>query len=343
VTGRLSDLPAYTDYVSVVESAPRAKARWPFVIIAVVGTALIVAPIVTGMFPRAVGAQAMIESFAPSVTSASIAEYRGDIAALDAAHTDIRTVRTAYPDNGGYSRVDRFVQDYPHIRSDITSMIDTIDAERGNYQRLAALPPLGALPWLLALPGVVLLGAGIVGFGRAGDGRRAGGARLSTAVAALVLIVTPLAGGLFSAASAAQPVIDGFGPILTHQQVRSLQGYFITLVAADGELNSTYVPTVRAEHPDADLTGITALQARWQPMTSRFAALVGAMNDNVDHFDAAAALNDTTKPLGFGAFRGFGWFYLVPGVIAAAAAVAGIRTARPARATASGHAGEEKS
>ncbi|WP_067682159.1 hypothetical protein [Nocardia miyunensis] len=337
---RLSDLPAYTDYVSTADAVSRAKPRWPFVIIAVLGALLIVAPILTGMFPRAVEAQAMIESFSPYVTVSSVADYRGDIKALDGAHADIRALRDRGLENGRYDRVDRFVRDYPRIRSDITSMIDSIDAERGNYQRLAALPPLGALPWLLALPGVVLLGAGIIGFRRAADGHRAGGSRILAGAAALVLIVTPVAGGLFSAATAAQPVLDGFGPILTHEQVRSLQGYFITLVAADGELNGRYVSAVRDAHPDADLTDITALQARWQPMTARFAALVGAMNDNVDHFDAATALNDATKSLGFNAFRGLGWFYLIPGVIALAAAAAGIRHRNPALRTTPDNVGE---
>jgi len=336
VTERLSGLPAYTDFVSAVETAPRARTRWPFVIIAVLGVLLIAAPIVTGMFPRAVKAQAMIESFGPYMTPSSSADYRGDIRVLDGAYSDVRTLQAHGLENGRYDRVDQFVGDYPGIRSDITTMIDSIDAERGNYQRLAALPALGALPWLLALPGVILLGAGIFGFRRAADGRRAAGPRILAGAAALALIVIPIAGGLFPAASAAQPVIDGFRPLLTHEQVRTLQGYFITLVAADGELDGRYVTAVRTAHPDAGLSGVTALESRWQPMTARFAALVGAMNDNVDHFDAVVALNDTTKPLGFTAFRGLGWCYLIPGVLALAAAAAGIRR----RAVSPIHAGE---
>ncbi len=325
MTDRLADLPAYADHVSYVETAPPPRKRWPFAVVIALGVLLIVAPIVTAMFPRAAQGQAMLEAFGPYVTRSSVADFRGDVRTLDGADADIRSLRAQGLENGQYGRVDDFVRDYPGIRSDVTTMIDSIDAERGNYQRLTNLPPLGGLPWLLALPGMVLVAAGVVGFRRAAAGRRGSGARVFVAVAALGLIVTPLAAGLFSSASAAQPVIDGFRPLLTHDQVRKLQGYFITLVAADGELNGTYVPAIRIAHPDADLAGITALEARWQPMTARFAALVGAMNDNVDHFDAVVALNDTTKPLGFTAFRAMGWLYLIPGLLALGAAAVGIR------------------
>jgi hypothetical protein len=110
--------------------------------------------------------------------------------------------------------------------------------------------------------------------------------------------------------------------------VRMVQGYFVTIVAADGEINSRYAADVRAAHPDVDLTGLVALESDWQPMTSRFAALIGAMNDNVDNFDAVVALNRSTRALGFSAFDGIGWFYLTPGAAVLATAAAARRTGR---------------
>ncbi|ATL65962.1 hypothetical protein [Nocardia terpenica] len=325
-TGQLSGLPAYSEFVSTIETAPPPKPRWPFVIVTVLGLALILVPLVTGMFPRAAKGQAMIAAFGPYVTGSSIDAYRGDLRVLDDARTNLLTLRAQGLEPGRYDRVDRFVHDYPDIRSDISGMVDAIDANRGNYQRLADLPPLGALPWLLALPGLVLVAAGVLGYRRAVSGRRAVAWASVAGLAGAALIAIPLAGGLFSASSAGQPLIDGFRPILTHDKVRRVQGYFVTLVAADGELNSRYTAEVRAAHPQADLTGITVLESRWQPMTSRFAALIGAMNDEVRDFDAVVALNDTTRPLGFGAFRALGWFYLVPGAIALTVAAAGVRT-----------------
>ncbi|MEU6564062.1 hypothetical protein [Nocardia nova] len=323
VTGHSPGLPAYADYVSSVETAPRAAPRLPFAVLVVLGVILIAEPLLTGMFPRAAKGEAMIGDFAPFVTQSELDGYRGDLGVLDAARTDIAGLRAQGLAPGTYDRIDTFVRDYPGIRSDLSTTIDTIDAQRGNYQRLADLPPLGTLPWLLALAGLVFVAAGVFGWRRAVSGRRGGGWRVLSALVGAALVIFPIAGGLFAAAPAGQPLLDGFRPVLTHDEVRKVQGYFVTLVAADGELNSRFTADVRAAHPDADLTAITTLEQRWQPMTSHFAALIGAMNDNVGHLDAVAALNDSTKPLGFTAFRGLGWFFLVPGVIALAAAAWG--------------------
>ncbi|GAB0103758.1 hypothetical protein JMUB6875_27320 [Nocardia sp. JMUB6875] len=321
-----SGLPAYSEFVSQAERAPeRVTARWPFAVLAMLGVLLVAAPVATGMFPRAVKGEAMIDAFGPYVTEQSIDGYRSDLRVLDGARTNIVTLQSVSPPAGEYPRVDQFVRDYPGIRADISSMLDAIDTNRQNYRTLSNTAPFGSLPWLLALPGVVLIGAGIAGFRAAGNGSRATTWRAFAGLAGLALIVTPLAAGLFAAAPAAQPVIDGFRPILTTEHVRRVQGYFVTLVAADGELNSRYAGAVRAAHPDADLSGITALENRWQPMTSRFAALVGTMNDNVRNFDAVVALNDVTRPLGFTAFRGLAWGFLIPGILVTGLALIGLR------------------
>ncbi|MFE3190366.1 hypothetical protein ACFXHA_15235 [Nocardia sp. NPDC059240] len=324
-----SELPAYSEFVSQIERAPdRVVARWPFAVLAALGVLLVAAPIVTGMFPRSVQSEAMIDNFAPYVTGQSIDGYRSDLRVLDAAHANIVAVQSTSPPPGEYPRVDQFVRDYPGIRSDISGMLDAIDNNRGNYQKLSSTAPFGTLPWLLALPGLVLIGAGVFGFRAAGRGSRATAWRAVGALAGLALVVTPFAAGLFAAGPAAQPVLDGFAPILTTEHVRRVQGYFVTLVAADGELNSRYAGAARAARPDADLSGITALENRWQPMTSRFAALVGTMNDNVGNFHAVEALNDVTRPLGFTAFRGLAWGFLIPGALVTGLALIGLRPSR---------------
>ncbi|RDI42670.1 hypothetical protein [Nocardia mexicana] len=317
-------LPAYSEFASTVETAPDARPRWPFAVLAAIGIALIAVPIATAMFPRAAKGEAMIDGFAPYVTASSVADFRTDLAVLDDARTTVVDLKAREQEPNRSELVDQFVRDYPGIRSEIGNMVGTIDRHRGDYDRLAALPPFGALPWLLALPGVLLTAAGVFGFRRASDGRSSPVWSSVAALAGAALIAVPVAGGLFGAAGAGQPVIDGFRPILTQAQVRKIQGYFVTLVAADGDLNSRYAPAVRAAHPEADLSGLAVLETRWQPMTSRFAALIGAMNDNIDDFDAVAALNDSTKPLGFTGFRALGWFYLVPGVLVLAVVATGI-------------------
>ncbi|GAA5080299.1 hypothetical protein [Nocardia iowensis] len=322
----VSGLPTYSEFVSNPEPAPpRPAKRWPFVLIIVLGALLVLAPVGTGMFPRAAKGEAMIDAFGPYMTRSSIDGYRHDLQVLDDARTNVVTLQQRGQQPGSYDRVDQFARDYPEIHYHMSGMIGAIDDNRNNYEKLSGVVPFGTLPWLFALPGVVLAGAGVLGFRRAQAGKQALAWRSFAALAALGLIAVPLFGGLFPASPAAQPLINDLRPILTHDEVRKLQGYFVTLVAADGELNSRYTAAVRTAHPDADLTGITTLETRWQPMTSRLAALIGAMNDNVRNFDAVVALNDSTRPLGFGAFRGLGFFYLVPGIFALAATVEGLR------------------
>lgn len=320
-----SQLPAYTDFVSHIERAPeRVAARWPFVALIVLGVLLVAAPICTGMFPRAIKGEAMIAAFQPHMTAESIQNYRDDLRVLDQARTNVLALQASGAQAGDFERVDTFVRDYPSINADLSGMVNAIDANRDNYGKLSDTTPFGALPWLLALPGVVLIAAGGFGLRAAANGKRGVFWHGVAALAGLGLLVVPLTGGLFQAAPAAQPLIEDFQPILTRAEVRTVQGYFVTIVAADGELNSRYVTALRAAHPEADRTGITALEARWQPMTARFAGLVGVLNDNVENFDAVVALNDSTEPLGATAFRILGWGFVIPGALALAIAAAGL-------------------
>ena len=301
-----------------VPSTP-SRSRWPFVLIVVVGLGLILGPLVTGMFLRAVQGEAMLASFQPLTSSANVERYRDDLAVLGDAQANVVTLQAAGQANGEYRYVDTFVRDYPAIRADMTTMLDAIDDNRNDFERLTELPPFGTLPWLLALPGAGLVWIGIVGARRAAGGRATRVAEVGAGVLAAFLIVTPITLGLFANASAAEPVLDGFTPILTHEEVRKVQGYFVTLVGAEGEIDSRFATDVRAAHPDADLRAIDTLHARWQPMTSEFASLVGTMNDNIENFDAVVALNNSTRPLGFPAFAQIGWFFVVPGLLVGAA------------------------
>jgi hypothetical protein len=339
-------LPAYADYVGSVEAGRKSRRRWPFAVLTVLGVMLIAAPIVAGMFPRTVRAQALISGFAPYTTESVLRQYRSDLRTLDDARANVLALqaRGQQPDGAdaqplrsfaAYDRIGDFVRDYPAIQADLSSMLTAIDRERGDYRRLAGLPPFGLFAWMLAFPGVIVAAAGVFGCRRARAGRGASAWLVASALAGAGLAVFPLAGGLMSAGSAGRPLIAAFRPILTHAQVRRVQGYFVTVVAADGEIDSRYVGDVRAAHPDADLTGVVALESDWQPMTSRFAALIGAMNDNVDNFDAVVALDGSTRPLGFSAFEAIGWCYLIPGALVLATAAAARRPSRAEQETAS--------
>lgn len=322
-----SGLPAYADFVSEHslqhERGPAARTRRPHVVIAVVGLLLVVAPLALGMFTRAAKGEQMLASFAPYVTQEQVDAFRGDFDVVDGARRNVLALQSSgSAPAGNYPNVDTFVADYPAIHTDLSAMLDTVEANLDGYRKLSELPPFGLLPFLFALPGTVLLITGLVGVRRAGKGKRT---RVQFGIAGAVgiaLIAAPLAFGIFAKAPAGNEVVDGFEPILTHEHVREVQGYFVTLVGGQGELDSRYT---KAVPPGADIREIDALTQRWQPMTAQFAGFIGAMNDNVENFDAVVAMRDSTKFLGFGAFDGLGWFFLVPGVAALGTALIGSR------------------
>ncbi|MBJ8341157.1 hypothetical protein JGU71_19915 [Antrihabitans sp. YC3-6] len=319
------------------KSSETEASVWPDILIVVVGAALILGPLFSGMFLRAAQGEAMIASFAPYMTDTSVDGYRDNFTVLDAARTNIVAVQQNGEAPGTYTYIDNFVRDYPLIDADMSRMIDAIDANRSNYADLTQIPPFGLLPWLLALSGFVLAIVGAIGIRRSRSGRRTRVPRVLAGLVGLALIAMPFGFGLFANAPAGKPLLDGFRPILTTDEVRKVQGYFVTLVAAQGELDSRFTGAVRQAHPDADLRAIDSLGEQWQPMTSSFAALVGTMNDNVENFDAVVALNESTKPLGFEAFSRLGWFFLLPGVgVVATTIFHPVRNARRARSQTQG-------
>ncbi|WP_157108433.1 hypothetical protein [Aldersonia kunmingensis] len=314
------DFPTYGDAVSShaaeIAGIRPARSRVPHLILLVLGAALILAPLVLGMFTRAAQGQEMLASFGPYVQAEPIADFRADLAAVEAARANVVALeQSGRAPAGDFPYVDGLVRDYPGIDADMSAMLSTGEANIGRYEQLLSLPPFAALPWLFVLPGLGLLLAGAVGLRAANRGRRSIFATGAAGASVAWLLVVPFAFGIFSNAPAGSPLLQDFSSIVTQDRVRQVQGYFVTLAGGQGELNSRYTKAVLAEDPTVDIGAIAELEQRWQPMTSQFAGLIGAMNDNVDNFAAVSALNDSTAPLGFSAFDRFGWFFVVPGLI----------------------------
>lgn len=321
------DFPAYGDAVSShaaeIAGIVRPRSRIPHLILLILGATLILAPLVLGMFTRAAQGQEMLASFGPHVRAERIADFRADLAAVEAARANVQALeQSGQAPAGDYPFVDGLVRDYPAINADMSVMLSTVESNIGRYEQLSSLPPFSALPWLFVLPGLGLLSAGAIGLRAARRGRRSKLAAGAAGVSVAWLLIVPFASGIFANAPAGTPLLHDFASIVTQDRVRQVQGYFVTLAGGQGELNSRYTKAVLAADPSADVGAITKLEQRWQPMTSQFAGLIGAMNDNVDNFNAVSALNDSTEPLGFFAFDRLAWFFLVSGLTGLAVLVA---------------------
>ncbi|AMT69737.1 hypothetical protein [Mycobacteroides immunogenum] len=316
-------LPTYADIVGeqavAAEAGPVPKARWPFIVLIVFGVLLFALPVLTGMFTRAAGGQQLLTEFRPFVSAEVLAKFRGYLDTVDAARTDVQATRATA--GGHYERLDSFVTQYPSIRNDMNGLLDAVGGQVHNYEQLRAVGPFDVLPFLLAVPGLVLIGAGVWGLRRTRDNEKALGARILAVLAAAVLIVVPFADGLFTRAPAGAQLIDAFTPIMTHERVAAVQQHFVVLVAAEGELDTQFLGDLRRQDPARAVPGIDAFVSQWQPMTADFASLIGVMADNVDNFGRVVALDRITAPFGFRSFNYFGWFFLVPGVLAAVVAL----------------------
>ncbi|MCP2177445.1 hypothetical protein LX13_003273 [Williamsia maris] len=315
--------------------------RWPWIATTLLGLILAVAPLAGGMFYPAAQGRAMIADFAPYMTTARLHGFTADLQRLDAVRAATTRVDTALgTDAAQYRQIGQFQQRYPSIDADMTAMITEIDGARDDYRRLAQLQPLDAIPFIPLGFGLVLFATGIWGWRRTRAGRRPIGAAVIGSLAAVALLATPLLTPMVSDADAAGPLVTRFESVLTKQKVRDVQGYFVVLVGAVGEIDSRYLADVHrdsATSPQraqvaADVAVVSDLSNRWQLMSSDFASLIGTMNDNISNFTGVARLNSRTESLGFGTFAALPWVLIGAGGVAVVLVGAGTAGARRGRA-----------
>lgn len=228
-------LPTYAAIVGeravVAEAGPAPRPRWPFLVLIMLGVLLLALPVLTGMFTRAAGGQQLLTEFHPFVSTEVLAKFRGYLDTVDAARADVQATQGIA--GGRYERLDSFVTQYPSIRRDMSDLLTAVDGQVRNYEQLRAVGPFDVLPFLLAVPGLILIAAGVWGLRRTRDGEKTAGARILALLAATVLIAVPFADGLFSRAPAGAQLIDAFTPIMTHERVAAVQRHFVVLVAAE--------------------------------------------------------------------------------------------------------------
>ena len=297
--------------------------RWPLVVILVLGVGLAAAPAVFQMFSRAPAGGTMIDDFTPYMTAEKLDAFRGYLTEIGAARDEtVDAVEPATDDAdfaATYPQVATFTDQWEGIDADMSDMIDTIDANRGRFDGVAALPPFALFPWFFVLPGVLI--AGVAGWSlvRARHGRRPLTAAL--VVLGVGLLLAPAVFQMFSRAPGGQAMIADFEPLMTHERVTTIQGYFLTIGGGEGQLRTAAVPAAQEADPRAEFPAVTQLSEDWPTIVSELSGMVGAMADNLDNYAGIAAL----PPFGL-----FPWFFVIPGV--AVIALALVACARPAAA-----------
>lgn len=259
-----------------------------------VGAGLAAAPFAFSMFSRAPGGGHMIDGFAPYMAPARVERFVAHLDEISAATAEAAGATAA----GAHGAVGELVRQWPAIDADMRSMLADVGANVDNYRAVAALPPFALFPWFFVAPGVAVVGLAAWALRR--GSRRA---EIGLIVVGLAIVAAPAVFQMFSRAPAGAVMIDDFRPLMTPARVTTIQGYFLTIGAAEGELRNEVLP----QRP-AGLAAVRRFSQDWPAISADMAPMIGAMSDNLANFAGVAALPP---------FWLFPWFFVVPGALVA--------------------------
>lgn len=305
----------------------------PIVAALMVGIGMIVAPFVFQMFDRAPLGGDMIDDFEPYMTIEEVEKFRGYLVEIDAANTEsVEALRDALVESGAVeasqydvvlASVVNLNEQWPTVDADMTDLIDRMEANLDNYAAVAALPPFPMFPWFFVIPGALIAAAaGVALYQRRTPANRARPALWVLFGLGIAVAAAPVAFQMFDRAPKGADMIDDFQPMMTRERVQSVQGYFVTLGAAEGQLRANALPLlVEAGGDPADFPAIAQWSTDWPTILTDFNPMVATMSDNVDNYEAVAALPS---------FDLFPWFFVVPGALVAILALVAMRSRRSA-------------
>lgn len=295
-------------------SAPR---RAPVVLILVVGVALAAAPVAFQMFGRAPEGGRMITDFRPYMHEQKIDEFRGYLDEIDAANTEVTQHLADTSDPTSRPALVALNREWPTINDDMGDMLATMRANIGRFRGISALPPFVLFPWFFVLPGVITACLAASTLVARRQGRDTPGRQRALVAMGLGVVLAPFIFQMFSRAPGGADMIDEFRPLMTDQRVATIQGYFLTLGAGEGELRTALLPSIDAADPSAaSLPASRAFSTHWPRISEDMAPMIGTMADNIDNFRAVDALPP---------FWAFPWFFVVPGAAIAALAATDAR------------------
>jgi hypothetical protein len=305
--------------------AERPK-RWLLAALAVIGFALVAAPFAFGMFTRAPKGARMIASFAPYMTNRRLDGFQSDLRYIDGGVLGGQAAVRALDGAGGAQAAARFPgfvtfgRQWSAIDPDMTGMLETIQANVGNYRAVAALPSFRLFPLFFVIPGAIVLLLAGLGWFRPG---RWPAIRWVLAVVGVGLVLAPVAFQMFSRAPKGARMVSAFKTIETRARVERIQIYFSEIASGQGAVQLDLIPALgRAGLNTAQINrtypGLTTLDAQWVHVLNDMTPMIGAMSDNVTNYQAVAALPS---------FRLFPWFFVLPGLVI----IALVAAARPRR------------
>lgn len=308
-------------------NTPGVQRRWALVVIGVFGVALVVMPVAFNMFNKAPQGAAMLAQFKPFMTSARLDGYQTELREINSGvrQTDTRVVTALSADHGGRSAFDAtypafvsFDRQWPAMDHTMTTLMNEVQSNRGNYQAMAALPSFRLFPWFFVGPGAALFLIALLLFLRPRLWRTG---RYAFVVVGVALIAMPVVFGMFNRAPKGGQMMTAFKHIETTSNVENIQRYFGTIAEGQGVIRLSIVPALeQAGYSNGqirtDFPAVATLDAQWIHILNDMTPMIGAMSDNVAAYQAISSLPP---------FPLFPWFFVAPGVLIIGLTIAGGR------------------
>lgn len=290
----------------------------------VIGLGLVAAPAIFQMFDRAPKGGDMIDAFGPYMTEEKITEFQDYMVEIDTAVSEMSDeLEPALVDDAGleaaeidesYVSYAEFQDEWDEIFAEMTDMLDTMEANLGNYNAVASLPPFALFPWFFVVPGLLI--AGIAGWAlwRSRRGRAGRGAVIALVVMGVGLIAAPAVFQMFTRAPKGGDMINEFRYLMNEEKVQTVQGYFLVMGAGEGTVRVRMLPAFEeAGATPPELPATDQFIEDWPTISNEMAPMIGTMADNVVNYQAV----DDLPP-----FPLFPWFFVVPGLLIIGFAVA---------------------
>jgi hypothetical protein len=305
-----------SESVATPSAAQRPK-RWALIVIACIGAALVVMPFAFNMFSKTPQGAVMIAQFKPFMTTARLSGFQTDLKQINAGVRQSDSSVAAYLGGGtvnrpafnaAYPTFSDFNQQWPAIDQKMTSLMNQVQGNLGNYLAVAALPSFKLFPYFFVLPGLLILGFAVMALR---SPRRRGWGRWVLVALGIGLIAAPGIFQMFQRAPKGGQMMTAFKTIETTDNVQQIQGYFGTMAEGQGAIRLELVPGLHHAGLDAaqissKFPAVASLDAHWVHILNDMTPMIGAMSDNVTRYQAIASLPP---------FPLFPWFFVLPGVI----------------------------
>jgi hypothetical protein len=303
------------------------SSRLPIIGVMLIGLSLAAAPAVFRMFERAPLGGEMIEDFHPYMTADEVALFRGYVTEIGAANTEsIETLRGELVGSGAvtdaeyetkFAAIVGLNEQWAGIDADMTDLLDRMERNLDNFVAVEALPPFPMFPWFFVLPGLIIAGVAATVLWSQRHGRSAVRRTWMLAALGVGLMLAPVMFQMFTRAPQGADMIDDFRPMMTTERVQNVQGYFVTMGAAEGQLRTAALPLIGESGGDpAAYAAIEQFSADWPTIVVEFNPMVATMRDSLDNYAAVDALPS---------FALFPWFFVVPGALVTVLAVIAVR------------------